>query len=58
MLKDTFKILISSDNHLGFKENDFIRGEDSFIAFDEVMRISKREKVDFVILGGDLFHQS
>ena len=32
-----FKIFISTDNHLGYKENDSIRGDDSFEAFDEVL---------------------
>ncbi len=55
--QDSFKILISSDNHLGYKENDHVRGkiikkilkklflilfakiigDDSFLAFDEVL---------------------
>ena len=35
--KHTFKILVSSDNHLGFKENHSIRGNDSFQAFDEIL---------------------
>jgi double-strand break repair protein MRE11 len=35
--KDIFRIFISTDNHLGYKENDSIRGDDSFVAFDEVL---------------------
>ncbi len=30
---DLFNIMISTDNHLGFKENDKIRHNDSFLAF-------------------------
>lgn len=30
---DLFNIMISTDNHLGFKENDKIRHNDSFLSF-------------------------
>lgn len=55
---NTFKILVASDNHVGFKENDPIRGNDSFEAFEEVLKVAKDEKVDFILLGGDLFHET
>ena len=51
-----FRIMIASDNHLGYLENDQIRGDDSFNSFEEVLKISKSESVDFLLLGGDLFH--
>ena len=54
----TFRILVASDNHVGYKETDSIRGEDSFEAFEEVFKIAQEEKVDFVLLGGDLFHET
>jgi len=47
--------MISSDNHLGYKDKHPIIGEDSYNAFEEVLRTAKEQKVDFVILGGDLF---
>ncbi|KAL1384566.1 hypothetical protein pipiens_003340 [Culex pipiens pipiens] len=53
---DTMKILIASDVHLGYNEKDVIRGEDSFIAFEEVLQHALENDVDAVILGGDLFH--
>jgi hypothetical protein len=34
-----FKILITTDNHLGFKEDDKVIGNDSFYAFDESLRM-------------------
>jgi hypothetical protein len=34
---EMFNIMISTDNHLGFKENDKIRHNDSFLAFQEVL---------------------
>ena len=53
----TFRILISTDNHLGYKENHPVRGNDSFDAFEEIIQIAKVNHVDFLLLGGDLFHE-
>ncbi|CAM9463781.1 unnamed protein product [Phaeothamnion confervicola] len=39
-------------------EKDPIRGLDSFAAFEEVLLLAKQHKVDFVLLGGDLFHEN
>ena len=52
-----FKILISSDNHLGYKENDKEIGDDSFRVFDEMLETANSQQVDIVLLGGDLFHE-
>lgn len=54
----SMKILITSDNHLGFKEMDPARSEDSFITFEEVLSLARQEDVDFILQGGDLFHES
>ena len=51
-----FRIMVATDNHLGYVEHDQIRGDDSFEAFEEILAISKQQKVDFLLLGGDLFH--
>uniref|UniRef100_A0A182QWK1 Double-strand break repair protein n=1 Tax=Anopheles farauti TaxID=69004 RepID=A0A182QWK1_9DIPT len=53
---DTIKILVASDIHLGYNEKDAIRGEDSFIAFEEVLQHALANEVDAILLGGDLFH--
>ena len=55
-LANCFRILISSDNHLGFKETDPVLKDDSFRTFDEVLEQANELEVDFVLLGGDLFH--
>lgn len=34
---DSFTFLVSTDNHLGYKEKHKIRGDDSFYAFEEVL---------------------
>ncbi|CAF1075431.1 unnamed protein product [Adineta steineri] len=55
---DVFKILITTDNHLGFAERDDERANDSLIAFEECLQIARDENVDFILLGGDLFHDN
>ena len=42
---DIIKILITSDNHVGYNEKDEIRGNDSFRTFEEVLKIAADEKV-------------
>lgn len=54
-LKSSLRILVSSDNHLGHKEDDPIIGQDTFVALDEILGIAKAEEADLVLLGGDLF---
>lgn len=42
----------------GVWESDTVRQNDSFETFDEIFQIAKSNKVDFVLLGGDLFHEN
>ena len=53
-----FRILVSSDIHLGYAEKDPNKGDDSFRSFDELLRIGVEQEVDMVLLGGDLFHEN
>ncbi|KAK1067980.1 meiotic recombination, partial [Friedmanniomyces endolithicus] len=55
---DTIRILVSTDNHVGYKERDPIRGDDSWKSFHEVMCLAKDRDVDMVLLAGDLFHEN
>ncbi|KXN70006.1 Metallo-dependent phosphatase, partial [Conidiobolus coronatus NRRL 28638] len=55
---EKLKILISSDNHLGYMERDNIRGQDSINSFEEILNISNKKNVDMILLGGDLFHDN
>lgn len=55
---DALRILVSTDNHLGYEERDAVRGEDSFHSFAEVLSIARSENVDLLLLGGDLFHDN
>uniref|UniRef100_H3A4P8 Double-strand break repair protein n=1 Tax=Latimeria chalumnae TaxID=7897 RepID=H3A4P8_LATCH len=56
--ESTFKILIATDIHLGYMEKDAIRGNDTFVTFDEILQIAQDNEVDFILLGGDLFHDN
>jgi len=39
--ENTFKILVATDIHLGFLEKDPVRGNDSFITFEEILQCAK-----------------
>ncbi|KAG9298922.1 hypothetical protein G9A89_015944 [Geosiphon pyriformis] len=55
---NSISILIATDNHLGYLERDPIRGQDSLRAFEEILKLAKENKVDMILLGGDLFHEN
>ena len=52
------KFLITSDNHLGYKERDPVLSMDSFNTFEEVLCLANIKDVDVIIQGGDLFHDN
>ncbi|KAJ3330652.1 Double-strand break repair protein mre11a [Blyttiomyces sp. JEL0837] len=56
--EDTIRILVATDNHLGYLEKDPVRSDDSFQSFEEILKIAKDRDVDFLLLGGDLFHDN
>ena len=56
--ENTLRIMISTDNHVGYLEKDAVRGMDSFAAFEEVLILAKKHNCDFVLLSGDLFHEN
>ncbi|KAL6844019.1 hypothetical protein ACP4OV_025692 [Aristida adscensionis] len=55
---NTLRILVATDCHLGYMEKDEIRRFDSFQAFEEICSLADQNKVDFILLGGDLFHEN
>jgi double-strand break repair protein MRE11 len=55
---DTIRIMVSTDNHVGYGERDPTRGDDSWNTFDEIMTIARERDVDMVLLAGDLFHDN
>lgn len=38
--------------------NDLFLGKDSFVTFQEILQHAKQHEVDFILLGGDLFHDT
>ncbi|BAE59013.1 unnamed protein product [Aspergillus oryzae RIB40] len=55
---ETIRILVATDNHVGYNERDPIRGDDSWKSFHEVMCLARERDVDMVLLAGDLFHEN
>lgn len=53
---DTIRILLTTDNHVGYLENDPVRGDDLWKTFQEVTYLAKTHDVDMIVQGGDLFH--
>ena len=45
---NTLRILIATDNHLGFEERDAVRKEDSFLAFEEILRTARERYVPYI----------
>jgi hypothetical protein len=44
-MDSTIKVLITSDLHLGYAENDPIRGSDSFNTFEEILAKANEHQV-------------
>lgn len=55
---EILRILVATDNHLGYAERDSIRSNDSFAAFEEVLLTAKERRADFVLIAGDMFHEN
>jgi double-strand break repair protein MRE11 len=53
---DTIRILVTTDNHVGYNEADPVRGDDAWKTFEEIMNLARSEDVDMVLQSGDLFH--
>jgi hypothetical protein len=45
---NTFKILVATDIHLGFMEKDAVRGNDTFVTLDEILRLAQENEVSLV----------
>lgn len=50
------QIVVATDVHLGYLERDEERGNDSFLAFEEVLKYAREQRADMLLLAGDLFH--
>jgi double-strand break repair protein MRE11 len=52
------RIMVTTDNHLGFEIHDKVRGNDSFETMEEIFKSARRHKCDMILFGGDLFHDN
>ena len=55
---DSIRFMVITDNHVGFSESDGVRGQDALISFEETLQLARTHKVDFILHGGDLFHDA
>ncbi len=42
---DTIKIMLATDNHIGFMERDPIRGQDAINTFEEILKLAVQHDV-------------
>ncbi|GAA5974461.1 hypothetical protein JCM11641_003229 [Rhodosporidiobolus odoratus] len=52
------KVLVATDNHIGYAEKDPVRGRDSINTFREILDLAVANDVDMLLLAGDLFHEN
>nr|XP_027205431.1 elongation of fatty acids protein 1-like [Dermatophagoides pteronyssinus] len=52
---DVFRVLVTTDSHLGYKERDATLGQDAFDAFEECLQLAEQFEVDLLLHAGDLF---
>uniref|UniRef100_A0A2K6JWI8 Calcineurin-like phosphoesterase domain-containing protein n=1 Tax=Rhinopithecus bieti TaxID=61621 RepID=A0A2K6JWI8_RHIBE len=50
--------LVATHIDLGFMEKDAVRRNDTCVTLDEILKLAQENKVDFILLGGDLFHEN
>lgn len=43
--EDTFRIMLATDNHIGYLERDPIRGQDSINTFKEILQLAVKHDV-------------
>ncbi|CAG5090216.1 Oidioi.mRNA.OKI2018_I69.PAR.g12509.t1.cds [Oikopleura dioica] len=54
----TFKILIATDTHLGYKHTCKDQHDDSFNTMEEIFQIYGNSQPDFLLMGGDIFEKN
>ena len=58
MTDNNIRILLSSDNHLGYNDKDPIRCNVCFAAYEEILMLARSTRCDLVLLSGYLFHEN
>ncbi|OBR06814.1 DNA repair protein [Colletotrichum higginsianum IMI 349063] len=54
---DTIRILVATDNHVGYEERDPIRKDDSWRTFDEILNLAKTQDVGHTAFTLDCFRR-
>ncbi|KAL7712030.1 Double-strand break repair protein [Entamoeba marina] len=54
---NTFRILITTDTHLGYSEKKEGRRDDCYDVFEEILSHAESQNVDFIVHSGDFFHE-
>ena len=52
---NTIRILLATDNHIGYLERDPIRGQDSINTFKEILQLAVKHNVSSASLGRVVF---
>jgi len=52
------RVMLATDIHLGYGEKHTHKANDSFVTFEEILILARDKEVDFLLLGGDLFHEN
>jgi len=47
---DTIRVMLATDNHIGYMERDPIRGQDSIDTFKEVLQLAVKHDVFYITL--------
>ena len=47
VLEDTIRVLLATDNHIGYLERDPIRGQDSINTFREILQLAVKNDVGY-----------
>ena len=45
MEEDTIRIMLATDNHIGYNERDPVRGQDSINTFKEILQLAVKHDV-------------
>ncbi|XP_055333328.1 uncharacterized protein LOC129584922 [Paramacrobiotus metropolitanus] len=56
--ENTFRILVTSNLHIGYAEREPERMQDAVNTLQEILRTAKSQSVDLILITGDLFNES
>ena len=48
--EDTIKIMLATDNHIGYLERDPVRGQDAMNTFEEILKLAVKHDVPISLI--------